>query len=433
MVTNNIVRPEGRGARNRLHRLRLWLRPRLEALNAREGLSAGWLWIAFLVTLLCIFARDPSLFTHPQFWAEDGKVWYAQAYNLGWLHSLTIAHAGYLNMVQRIGGGLAILVPFGRAPLIMASWGLLMQALPVPILLSPRCRSWAPLPMRILFAAIYIAIPNAREVHVVCTNAQWHLGIAALFLAFSEQPRTLVGRIFDIAIWALASLSGPFCVLLLPFLCAFWWLRRQPWSLVVLAVAASGSVIQLIVMHHNQAQRFSGYLGASPALFVRILGGDVFLGALFGSVPWGSRLPAHTCFVVTVLGLCVCAYCFRSTSLEIRLFFLYCLTLFVAGLHSPAVAPTNTPLWFVLLPQHSSRYFFYPTLPLLFSLVWCAGYARARLFRIAGVALTILLCASVWKDWRYPPLPDMHFPREVAAFESAPAGTNMAIPINPIG
>jgi hypothetical protein len=99
----------------------------VQSLNAHEGLNTAWLIAGFAIDLLLIFLRDPSLFTRPQFWAEDGKVWYAQAYNQGWLHSLTQPLGGYLNTLQRLGAGAALLVPFRWAPLVMALEGPLLS------------------------------------------------------------------------------------------------------------------------------------------------------------------------------------------------------------------------------------------------------------------------------------------------------------------
>ena len=65
------------------------LRQITSRLNAQVGLKPPWLIASFAIALLLIFLRDPSLFTRPQFWAEDGKVWFAQAYSQGWLYSLT--------------------------------------------------------------------------------------------------------------------------------------------------------------------------------------------------------------------------------------------------------------------------------------------------------------------------------------------------------
>ena len=54
-----------------------------------------------LIGSLLIISRQPSVVYHPQFWAEDGAVWYADAWNRGWI-ALIQPHTGYLQTISRI-------------------------------------------------------------------------------------------------------------------------------------------------------------------------------------------------------------------------------------------------------------------------------------------------------------------------------------------
>lgn len=396
-----------------------------------DGLNRWQLLAVFLLASFFIFLRDPSLFTNPQFWAEDGKVWYAQAYNGGWLHSLTLPLGGYLNTLQRLSAGLALLVPLRWAPLVMALVGLVCQALPVPILLSSRCRTFGPFPLRLAFAVVYIAIPNAREIHILCTNAHWHLALAELFLAFSLPPRSLFGRIFDTIIYFVGGVCGPFGLLLLPFVFVYWLIRRQRWSLWVCLLLSFGSIVQILFLRHFHETRYVRPLGASVAMFVRLLGGDVFIGVLRGSTPYGLRQPFVVCLAAFVVGLAIAFYCARFVSAEVRLFFLYCCAIFAAALRAPLVPPTSKPLWAAILEVQSLRYWFYPSLPFIFGILWCIMFARSRVMRGLAVMLALVLCQGIWRDWRIPPLEDLHFAQQAAAFEAAPPGTQVTIPLNP--
>ena len=118
---------------------------------------------------------------------------------------LTFPQAGYLDLTPRLAAGLALLVPLTWAPLVMVIAGLFAQALPVPILLSARSRNWASLPTRMLLAALYVALPNAREIHLVATNSQWHMALTAALTAFACSPLTWRGRLFDIVVLTVAA------------------------------------------------------------------------------------------------------------------------------------------------------------------------------------------------------------------------------------
>ena len=409
------------------------------AIDHRDGLDRSGLFAAFLLSAILIVARNPTFFTHPQFWAEDGVVWYAQAYNSGWLHSIFVPQAGYLCTVQRLVVGISLLMHLEYAALPMMLWGLLAQALPVPILLSSRCRPWGPLSTRLIFAFVYVAIPNAQDVHVVCTNSQWHLATAALLLAFAAAPRTAWQRIFDLTVLVLCVLSGPFAIVILPFAAAFWWIRRQRWSLLVVAVLTTGSLIQLCVMQFHKAQRIIPYqgapphLGATPALFIRMLGIDVFAGALLGSNRYQARAPFIVAFAVFTVGLVVCSYCFRFASVEARLSSVCCFAFFVAGLLKPLTLPVDGSLWQGIAGQPELRYWFFPSLPFLFAIVWCVGLARSRTIRLISIAMALLLCVGIVHDWKIRSVANPQFYAAVKAFDEAPHGAHVMIPINPIG
>ncbi len=405
---------------NALSRLRQRLAP-LDAAEARlaalEGLSAGWQIAVFVLVALAVVSRNPAMFTHWQFYAEDGAVWYADAYNGGWLHSLTLPAGGYLNTLQRVGAGLSLLVPFGYAPLLMNIFGLLWQCLPVTILLSPRCRRWGSLTTRMLFAALYGAVPHAREVHVVLTNSQWHLALVLPLLLFSAAPRSRLGAALDGALFALAGFCGPYGIVLVPAGLLFWYLRRQRWTLVQCGLLAVGVAAQVLVLLHRSGSRPTAVLGATVKLFTRLFGGNIVMGSIFGAFPWAVRAPFPLLVLFALFGAAMYLYCLRHASVELRLFIAYCLLLLASALHSPLVI-TSAPAWPLMADVHSSRYWFFPMLALLWGSAWCFQHARARIFRFAGGAVIVCASAGIVQDWRYPRYPPLPFQQYAPAVRS---------------
>jgi hypothetical protein len=144
--------------------------------------------VVFALAVVVIVSRRPDALLNPQFYGEDGSVWFSNAWDLGWLHSLTLLAGGYLNTLLRLVCGLPILVPLKSAPLLLNSFGLLTQALPVTVLLTARCTNWGPLWLRAAQAVVYLILPNSSELDVTITNAHWHLALVACLLAFSNSP-----------------------------------------------------------------------------------------------------------------------------------------------------------------------------------------------------------------------------------------------------
>ncbi len=395
-------------------------------METREGLSFRWQLVAFAAAVAAIFSRQPDLLLHAQFFAEDGWVWYQQAYNLGWLRSLGIAQAGYLQTFPRLVAGITLLFPMQDAPLIMNLAGTVVQALPVIALLSRRCAPFGSLPVRMLMAALYLAIPDAPEIHVVLTNAMWHFALLQALLAFSAPPLTWRGRVCDLLVFAIGSISGPFCLLLLPLVALYWWFRRQSWTLAVLAVLCIGALVQVNAMMH--AVRGAGApLGATPLRLLRIMAGSIFIDSMLGSGGPNLRLPLLVLAAIGGLVIVVCGW--RSAPLAGRLYSVFAILVLMAALRDPLLLPGPTPRWEVLAQAMGIRYWFFPSLMFLWLAMWCASAGKIRLLRFAGTAVLVLTLVGVVRKWSYPPWPQGHFAADVERFKALRSGESMTFPV----
>jgi hypothetical protein len=122
----------------------------------------------FLTSFLVLFSHRPDVILNAQFYAEDGARWYADAYQFGW-RCLLMPCAGYLSTLPRLIGLLAQLVPFGLVPLVMNLCAIAIQILPVNLFLSARFGA-IPYKVRVFGSLLYLALPNAFEIHANTTN-----------------------------------------------------------------------------------------------------------------------------------------------------------------------------------------------------------------------------------------------------------------------
>ena len=293
------------------------------------------LFLLFIFTA-AVITRRLDVLTKAQFYAEDGGVWYADAYNLGGAHALTITAGGYLNTMPRLVAWFSLLFPLRTAPLIMNLFGILIQVIPASFLISDRCATWWPLRTRLLQAAIYIALPNSREIHVVLTNAQFHMALLAVLVVLAAPPNKWYWRLFDVLVIVVSSLTGPFCIPLLAITSLSWWVFRRRWSLILVSILAPLVAVQGIeLLAGGYAIRAPAHLGATLELFFRILSGHVYVGSIHGQNGFAVSANAFELLVVTVLGTAVFAYCFMKGPVELRLFVLFCLLIFAASLSTP--------------------------------------------------------------------------------------------------
>lgn len=402
------------------------------SLEAQEGISWRWQAVVFVVTLIVLFSRLPGALLHPQFFAEDGWVWYQQAYNLGWFRALGVAQAGYSQMLPRLVAAITLLFPMQWAPLITNLSGAVVQVLPVTALLSRRCTPWGPLSIRMLMALLYIVIPNAPEVHIVLTNAIWHLAVLQVLLAFSAPPLGWRGRASDILLFGIGSVSGVFCLLLLPLVVVYYWIRRQTWTLVILGIVCVGAMIQIFSLAHSVRNSAAQPLGVTARSLLRIVAGNIFVNSVTGS--GGGYLPLWLLVIAAIGGLAIVLWGWQSAPVALRLYIAFAVLVLAASLKDPLITG-NTVRWEELADVAGIRYWFLPSLMFLWAAAWCAWGGRNVVVRYAGLAVLLLMTIGILRKWPYPPhLPETNFRADVERFKQLKAGEHMLFTVyDPLG
>lgn len=393
--------------------------------------------IVFLLACAFVILRRPDLVCHAQFYAEDGHVWYADAYNLGWWPALTRTWSGYFLTLPRLGASLALLVPLHRVPLLLNLVAIFFQVLPANLLLSSRSSNWGSLRFRALLAAVYLALPNCDEVTRSITDANWPLALSAFILLVACVPQKLSWRLFDILIVLLCGLTGPFCIFLLPIAIYLAWKYRDSWRRIPAGILAGCCLVQSwALVFLAPASRAHRALGASPELFARILGSQVYLGALLGS----NRLSEMTGRGLSIFLVCVAiggsaiaiTWSLKSP-MAIRLFVIFAAAVFAAGLINPFEWDRPTvPIWTVYSGLPGLRYWFFPTLA--FAWVLLSGVrTRVAPIKVLSAALLCLMCFGILRDWRHPALSETHLDESVKRFDAAQIGTTVTIQEYPPG
>ena len=122
-----------------------------------------------------MIARRLDLLANAMFWAQDGSVYFANAYNDGWLAPLFRPYGGYLQLVPRLVADIATLPPLRFAPLLIVWVALLIRAAIPAFIFSSRF-NWIDWRGKIAIVAFFLLMPNLAEVHANLTNTQWYLG-----------------------------------------------------------------------------------------------------------------------------------------------------------------------------------------------------------------------------------------------------------------
>ena len=312
---------------------------------------------------------------------------------------------------------------------------LLVEAAPPLFLLSTRMRNFGGLTLRASLALLYLVVPKATEVHASVTNAPFSLALLALLIVIAEAPASRLGHVFDVAVLALMSLTGPFCILLFPVALHVAVARRQGWKIMQLAILGGGGLVQGLALLFT-GQRIHQRLGASFAGFFRIVAGQVVLPVLQGrnrldQLAHSSANVTGMAALITCLTILLFIYAFWQGSLQLRSFILFAALLLAAALAFPTPNATSDHWGPMQAPGGAARYWYIPGMALMVTLLWLLGRERPLGIRAVGAVLVCCMLFGATKHWRFASFPDLHFSEYAQQFEKLPPGSSLEIPLNP--
>lgn len=380
-----------------------------------------------------IVLRKPSAFTYAQFWAEDGYIWFGQAYNDGLWSTIFRPYSGTFSILTRLVGHLATHVPLRYAPLFFSTCALLIQLLPVFILNSSRMKKVVHYRLVAIFASIvYVSLPNSMEAFVNLANVQWHLGIASFLVLIAAKPAKRSWKIFDIVVLTVTGLTGPLGLTLVPIAFLIWYKERNQQSLRNLLVLGATSCLQLLSLFVIQPAQRGGHLDLSFVNAIKMITGQIFIGGVFGEPYVTHVYDNFLLYIVFAAGLLVIAYAIKNGPRWIAYANLFALIIFVTAIFS--LTPLKgTNLWEILTHVNTGqRYWHIPIFVWLMTLLWTALAAKLKVLQGAAIILMFaLVFIGIPNSWHIAPLPDKHYGKQVEKFNLQPAGKIYTIPINP--
>ncbi|MGO9336866.1 MAG: hypothetical protein ACLPY1_05085 [Terracidiphilus sp.] len=398
----------------------------------------------FLFSCAVLIARKPDAIFHAQFYGEDGHVWFADAYNLGWGPALLHTWAGYFQTFPRIAAAFALLAPLTLVPLFFNLIAILVQALPISLLLSARSSAWGSLQFRAMLAGIYLVLPNSEELSSGITESLWYLALLAFLVLVASKPKDVAGWLFDLLILLLCGLTGPFCIFLLPIAFFLAWRNRDRRHWILAEVLTVLSIVQAWALVHLGSSgdpfdhRVTGIkaLGPSVTLFARILASQIYLGTLIGGNGLGTNaglVPLIVFSCIAIAGTALVVFCFIKSNIEMKLFLAFAAMPFVAGLmSSTGHPPPGVSVWSLFTAAGGIRYWFFPTLAFAWVILWCFQN-RTGALKTVSVVLLCIMCIGVVRDWKHPAFKDVQFAEYAKRFDTAQVGSTVTIPENPDG
>jgi hypothetical protein len=409
----------------------------ISAMRLRAPRTASILGIVLLACALVI-SRRVDAFTNPQFYAEDGSKWFANAYTYGPLGALDLSYNGYFQLVSRLGPVVA--APFGisSAPLVYNIVGLLLQVAPVAYLLSSRFDPVIPsFKARVVVGAVYILMPST-ELNVDITTAQFHLLVLAFLVIVAAAPKRWYWSAFDVAVVLLCGLSGPFAYILLPVAVLWFLIRRQPFTLVLCFALAV--TIPLQVYADLTSPRLHVPLGASLHNLLLIVTDRIILAGTFAEEGGthvfltGSSRGTLVSAVICLLSLPIVVYAAWRAPVALKMFALTAIAVAASGLAAPLVSNTGNAWAIMTVSRAGERYFLLAQVAWVVTLLWTATRLPRPWLQRAALAIgAVAFGSGLVTAWRYPPFQDFHWAQEAREITTATPGTKLLLPIPPGG
>ena len=394
-----------------------YLTPRLDRHNSNSRSS---ILLVLSLTAIILFIRKTDALVNPQFWAEDGRLFFMEQYYNG-ASALFQDYAGYLHLIPRLIALIAdSFFPYSLTPAVYSYSSFLITIIVVLSIFSPRFQ----INDKPLVALTITLIPHyTNEVFVNLANLQWILSIMLILVLLKENPAPKYGNVIaqylgDLTIIILCGLTGPFIILLIPFFGWRCFKERKLYNSLIFINVVIISLVQLssIASLPSHSQPIDFNLEAySKIIGYRIIG-NLFLEP---KIPYGISHYALSFLYISIVVLAIHHAYYkkdRFTALAIgvsMVFFLATLYLFKS---KPEV---------LIDPGIGQRYFYVPFV----MLTWTIIALLKKQTKWRNILLTLILISSLIGDFRSKPLIDYNW-----SFYSKSIGKkDVVIPINPQG
>jgi hypothetical protein len=391
----------------------------------KETISLTKLVLILVAAAVILFIRKGDALKNPQFYAEDGKIFFLQQYTNGAAAVLT-PYAGYLHLVPRLIAFAAdAILPYSAIPAAYNYASLFITLFVIASVYSPRLaighKLW-------LALAIVLVPEDGGVVFLTITNIQWVFAIFLIVVLLKETPEKKYGSIglqcfADLIAIVLCGLTGPFAIILAPF---FIWklVRDRKWSqcLNVVAVVSAAS-IQLIFLaiEHNQ---LSGKV-ESGQMDTHTLAA-IFGQKLFGTLFIGDVVPYELSPYILGIVFCVTVFVLLCLAFPTNRFVRACIGLLLL-ITAGCIFRHRSDAWSLVPPASNCQYFYIPHVLLIWSLIGLLGRANRLKNAVLYGALALVISSSLTSDFRSEPYVDYKWKE----FSKVIGEQDVRVPINP--
>jgi hypothetical protein len=368
---------------------------------------------------LVMLARVPGRPVWKSVYGEDPGIYLAQALAHPW--HLLESYAGYLQLVPRLIGQIAALVPIRHASVAFAVGGAVVASGCALFAYHASGGQVSSRWLRVLIGLSVVLLPVAQlEIADTGVNSMWYL-LAVLFWAALWRPPTRAGAGVAAVMAFAAAASNSLALLYAPLFVARAVVVPRRWREHAATTGwAVGSVLQVGAIAASHLSRLRPRDPVNAALFYAH---DVLLPALGWHLSWDLRDALGVTGATVLAGGLIAVALAAAVVTQDRRCKVFVVTAVVTGLVftvvTSAIAWNGAGLPVTVRVEYGARYSTVPILLLDAALIVAAdAYARRWWPRpraiVAVCALVAVLGAGWATDFRYPV---RHFSGHASAWE----------------
>jgi hypothetical protein len=360
---------------------------------------------------------------NPQFWAEDGTIFFIQQYNYG-ISAIFQQYAGYFHFAPRIIALLADwFFPYSVIPWVYNYSSLFVTLLVISSIFSPRLI----IKNKTLLALSIVTIPHfTNEVFLNITNLQWILSLFLVVVLLKELPQSFLDLLSDLSMLLISGFTGPFIIFLTPFFIFKFFRNREFYSFIILSLVLIISCVQLYSIIVNPTVDMileKDRVAFDANNYIDLFAYRVF-GNLFFGIRIGYKINSYFLFMLFLFFIAFIFHssCHKKVKLYTVYFMIFALLILIATFYKFKSNPT------ILIPAgNATRYFYIPNLMITWSLII---NIEQNFFKstLISLLLIIILLSSLSSEFHSKPLVNYNWK---SYSQKIGKEDNLEIPINP--
>lgn len=330
-------------------------------------LSVKWHTFIFVfIASVFYFIRASDYILRPQLYAEDGIIWLADAYHLGF-KSIFMPLNGFFHFPERLLGFIAAHISLYDAPLIFNLAGAGIFVLMAYYFFTPRTKLFNTMYEKLFFLAAICLIANVNEFFFNFSNSIFLLGIIGVLIMLAIPAKNTWVRVLEKSVFFLSCFTLIFAWLFVPIALVEKYKNKKKVNFYLYS-AAAGAIAQFLGFLFTSNKR-TGI--AVQALFSKNLVLEIYNQIAVPAIRFsrhdvsldsGSKYKLVVVFFV--VSICIAAYLYvlKVSNRQARYLLLFLGIMTIASLKSPLIAPelhVADPLKFMAVVRDGDRYFIF--------------------------------------------------------------------------